>query len=113
MHGEYARLCGHLSSEPKESHHGSHLLKIAPRVCCADNENIGCLQLTRVGSRRIVQIGACIAIILSVIGQPSLLLNSCIAAAILQLSCLQICHVCVHIARQHMSNHHFSANGRE
>ena len=45
-------------------------------VCCADNENIGCLQLTRVGSRRVVQIGACIAIILSIIGQSLLLNNS-------------------------------------
>ncbi|CAL5222118.1 g4434 [Coccomyxa viridis] len=35
----------------------------------AYNENIGCLQLTRVGSRRVVQIGACIAIILSIIGK--------------------------------------------
>ena len=45
---------------------------------CADNENIGCLQLTRVGSRRVVQIGACIAIILSVIGR--LLVLSCMPA---------------------------------
>ena len=44
-----------------------------PDECCvrSDNENIGCLQLTRVGSRRVVQIGACIAIILSIIGAPS------------------------------------------
>jgi hypothetical protein len=43
----------------------------------ADNENIGCLQLTRVGSRRVVQIGACIAIILSVIGRLLVFLYAC------------------------------------
>ena len=36
----------------------------------AYNENIGALQLTRVGSRRVIQVGACIMIVISVIGVP-------------------------------------------
>ncbi len=37
-------------------------------LSAAYNENIGALQLTRVGSRRVIQVGACIMIVISVIG---------------------------------------------
>ena len=37
----------------------------------AYNENIGAMQITRVGSRRVVQYGSAIIIIVALIGGPS------------------------------------------
>ncbi|CAL8465374.1 g4910 [Coccomyxa elongata] len=54
----------------------------------AYNENIGAMQLTRVGSRRVIQVGACIAIIISVIGKFGAIFASLPQAMVSGLFCV-------------------------
>ena len=49
----------------------------------AYNENIGAMQITGVGSRIVVQTGACIIIVVAIIGEPCICHDCLIAATLL------------------------------
>ncbi|KAF8056380.1 NAT1 [Scenedesmus sp. PABB004] len=60
----------------------------------AYNENIGALQITRVGSRRVVQIGACFAIIMGLIGKFGGMFASLPSAMVSGLFCVMFGCIC-------------------